>query len=204
MQRFRSCVLTLAVMIFSHAAFGVDGIILIDQNRALAGNVTPGDAPGFPVTISLPGSFRLSGNLTPPAVNTNAIDITSSSVTLDLNGFRAQCSYSQEIPGAACVGGGFANLNNIEIRNGTVSNAGGFGIGIWFLFSPGVAIENLRISGGGASFVLGVSSRIKNVIVLTGPSLQCPSLIIDSINLSGSAGGGGGCVRVNSLGVWPN
>ena len=25
----------------------VDGVILIDQNRALAGGITPGDAPGF-------------------------------------------------------------------------------------------------------------------------------------------------------------
>jgi hypothetical protein len=43
--------------------------VLIDQNRALAGNVTPGDNPGFPVTLSLPGSYRLSGNLTAPALD---------------------------------------------------------------------------------------------------------------------------------------
>ena len=38
--------------------WAVDGVILIDQTKALAGNVTPGDTPGFPVTISLPGSYR--------------------------------------------------------------------------------------------------------------------------------------------------
>ena len=67
-------------------AFAVDGVTLIDQARALAGNVTPGDAPGFPVTLSLPGSYRLSGNLivlTP----TDGILITADRVTLDLNGF---------------------------------------------------------------------------------------------------------------------
>ncbi len=33
----------------------------------MAGAVTPGDTPGFPVTISLPASYRLAGNLTLPA-----------------------------------------------------------------------------------------------------------------------------------------
>src|SRR5947207_5818225 len=67
--------------------YAVDGVILIDQNRALAGGVTPGDAPGFPVTISVAGSYRLSGNLTVPDANTTAISITAKNVTIDLNGF---------------------------------------------------------------------------------------------------------------------
>ena len=67
--------------------FAVDGVVLIDQNRALAGNVAPGDAPGFPITISQAGSYRLSGNLTVTDPNTVAIQITADFVTLDLNGF---------------------------------------------------------------------------------------------------------------------
>jgi hypothetical protein len=35
------------------------GVVLIDQSRALAGNVTPGDNSGFPVTISQPGTYQL-------------------------------------------------------------------------------------------------------------------------------------------------
>ena len=49
----------------------VDGVVLINQAAALAGNVTPGDTPGFPVVISVSGSYRLSGNLTVPDANTN-------------------------------------------------------------------------------------------------------------------------------------
>src|SRR5438128_1949460 len=66
--------------------YAVDGVILIDQNRALAGNLTPGDGPGFPVTISQPGSYGLSSNLTVPLGN-HGIEITADGVTLDLNGF---------------------------------------------------------------------------------------------------------------------
>jgi len=54
----------------SSSLYAVDGVILIDQNHALSGNITPGDAPGFPVTISQPGSYRLSGDLLIPDANT--------------------------------------------------------------------------------------------------------------------------------------
>ena len=59
----------------------------IDQNKALAGSVTPGDAPGFPITLSVPGSYKLTGNLVVPG-GLNGIEITSDKLTLDLNGFR--------------------------------------------------------------------------------------------------------------------
>jgi len=54
-------------------AYAVDGVVLINQSVALSGNVTPGDTPGFPVTISAPGSYRLSSNLIVPDGNTTAI-----------------------------------------------------------------------------------------------------------------------------------
>src|ERR1700760_4561283 len=71
----------------SSSLYAVDGVVLIDQNHALAGNITPGDTPGFPVTITQPGSYKLSGNLTVADANTTAIVIASDYVTLDLNGF---------------------------------------------------------------------------------------------------------------------
>jgi hypothetical protein len=71
------------------AAEAVDGVVLIDQSKANAGNVTPGDAPGFPVTLSRAGSYRLSGNLVISSLGT-AIEITAEHVTLDLNGFTIQ------------------------------------------------------------------------------------------------------------------
>lgn len=96
-------------------AFAVDGVVLIDQNRALAGNVTPGDAPGFPVTLSVPGSYRLSGNLTAPA-NTDGIVIAADFVTLDLNGFTLTGSGS----GTGIFNGGIGRLGTV-IRNGSVT-----------------------------------------------------------------------------------
>src|SRR5687767_6473062 len=65
---------------------GGDGVVEFNQSDALRGGVTPGDAPGFPVTLSAAGSYRLSGNLTVPAGGSGVI-IDADNVTLDLNGF---------------------------------------------------------------------------------------------------------------------
>src|SRR5262245_45192224 len=84
-----------AIPISAHAA---NGVIPIDQDRALAGNVTLAEAAGFPVTISQSGSYRLFGNLTVTNVDTTVIQVTADSVTLDLNGFSI-------IGPAICVAG---------------------------------------------------------------------------------------------------
>jgi hypothetical protein len=72
-------------------ALAVDGVLEINQAKALAGDVTAGDAPGFPVTLSQPGSYRLTSNLAGDGGDGGAaavIQITTSSVSLDLNGFE--------------------------------------------------------------------------------------------------------------------
>jgi len=140
-------------------AHAVDGVILIDQNRALAGNVTPGDAPGFPVTISQPGSYRLSGNLTVPNANVTAIEITGDNVTIDLNGFAiigpTVCTGSP--PTCSPVSGtGFgitsATATTIAVYNGTVRGMGSSGI----FFTTGASaaghiVERVRAESNGGN-----------------------------------------------------
>ena len=58
---------------------------VINQGNAATG-IGGGDTPGFPVTITNSGSYILSTNRSPPT-GVDAIDITASNVTLDLNGF---------------------------------------------------------------------------------------------------------------------
>jgi hypothetical protein len=62
---WRRMVWMCALAAISSNLYAVDGIVLIDQNRALAGNVTPGDA-GFPVTISQSGATAYRGTLPSP------------------------------------------------------------------------------------------------------------------------------------------
>ncbi len=91
-SRVRNMVLT-AVAILTLEGFAYaqktddDGVRIITQKRAGQGNVTTGDTPGFPVTISESGSYRLGSNLIVPDADTTAIDITAGNVVVDLNGF---------------------------------------------------------------------------------------------------------------------
>jgi hypothetical protein len=96
----------------------------IDQNRALAGNISPGDTPGFPITLNQPGSYKLTSNLYVPA-GLSGVDINAANVTLDLNGF-------------AIVGPEDCRLlNGSFVCNGTAGSAAGV--------LPG---ENSRVMNG--------------------------------------------------------
>ena len=148
----------------------IDGVVRIDQGRALAGGVTPGDAPGFPVTISQPGSYRLTGNLIVPDLNTTAIQITADSVTVDLNGFNiigpAVC---RRTPATTCPPSGTGTgieaapegsagqpptgPRGIRVLNGSVRGMGLFGI---LLRADDSVVERATASGNaGAGIVAG-------------------------------------------------
>jgi len=145
-------------------AWAVDGVVLIDQNRALAGNATPGDTPGFPVTITQPGSYRLAGNLLLPDGNSTAIEIKASHVTIDLNGFAIlgpvdcsagfPCANAGTFQSHAIVAGSDVParaFNDITIRNGTIAGAGADAVHI---LGDTVVIEDLRLRDLGLSGVV--------------------------------------------------
>jgi len=95
-------------------AGAVDGVLEINQARALAGGISPGDAAGYPIRINAPGSYRLTGNLTTDG-NNSGIEIWSDDVTLDLNGFTVTCAGGVVVDGVSVPG-----FKNVEIRNGTI------------------------------------------------------------------------------------
>lgn len=109
--------LTLVIAGVLGLAAPADAQKTLNQAKALAGGITPGDTAGFPVTISTPGSYKLIGNLTVTNADTiSAIHITANHVTLDLNGFR--------IAGPGTPGEGYGVVSdtqsNIAVINGSV------------------------------------------------------------------------------------
>ncbi len=126
----------------------VDGVIEINQARASAGGVTPGDAPGFPVTIARAGSYRLTGSLRVPSAK-DGIEVKASNVTIDLNGF------SIEPDGGATPGSGiaanFAGVRATHVRRGAVS--GMANRGIWV--NEQSIVEDVRV---GSCFVTGIEA----------------------------------------------
>jgi hypothetical protein len=117
----------------------VDGVIEINQAKALAGGVTPGDTAGFPVIISESGSYRLTSNLSVASAANHAIQIpgTVENVTIDLNGFSItgpnSCSGGGSSIACSFSSGGHGilmeqGLNSVRITNGTIQGMGGSGI----------------------------------------------------------------------------
>jgi hypothetical protein len=156
----------LAMALLPACAFAVDGVVLINQSTVMS-------AGGFPYTITQPGSYRLSGNLTVADANTNAIDIFANNVTIDLNGFSI-------IGPVVCTGEGI-NLKcspngigagvhagvaswGITVFNGSVTRMGYFGINLYshsssvervhadFNGTGGIYVTDATVSGCTANF----------------------------------------------------
>lgn len=79
----------------------------------------PGDDPGYPVTISQPGSYVLKSALNPPPSEVG-IQAEADFVTLDLAGF----SVSRTSVGPNGIAGVLVLNVGIEVRNGHVSGMG--------------------------------------------------------------------------------
>lgn len=183
----RSSVLAMGVVLFSVSAVAVDGVVLIDQNKALAGNVTPSDLAGFPISINQPGSYRLAGNLTLPDLNTNGIEINVQNVTLDLNGFAilgpVTCT---EFPTIGCSATGSGRgirsvvFANVLLRNGFVQGMGSDGIsllggtvesiqanqnaGTGINMTAGIVRDSIARNNGSAGIAVAFGSVLRNVL----------------------------------------
>jgi len=120
-------------------AVGVDGVIEINQARALAGDVPAGDNPGFPVTITHGGSYRLTSDLVVGSANGIEIKAAADLVALDLNGFAIKHT------GSACCAAISAEtgVRRIFVRNGLVLD---FDWGIYATYVP-ASVESFQAVG---------------------------------------------------------
>ena len=146
-----SLALFFALVVPAHAG---DGVTEINQARALAGGVTAGDTPGFPVTISESGSYRLVGNLTVTSTTADAISIMSvSAVSLDLGGFSIEGPGSGSGNGVQGTGGGHT------VRNGLIFSMGRDGV----LLAGNVRVERIdALSNGLNGIKVGANSIVSS------------------------------------------
>ena len=161
-------------MALATTAFAADGVVEINQARALAGGVSNGDAPGFPVTISESGSYMLTGNLEVDDANTTAIEITRYSVDLDLNGFVIKgpvtCTLGFDFAVTSCSGSAQGEDGwGIEIRElGITVHDGsifGMGAGGVYVAGPGNTIRNLTVTTTGGFGIRTASSDTTTLVV---------------------------------------
>jgi Right handed beta helix region len=100
----------------------------------------------LPYTITNPGSYYVTTNLTSPGSG-NGITISSGNVTVDLNGFTLQ-GVPASLDGIYVYG----TITNIVVRNGTVTGWGSHGIDAWSGGYPrNMVFEKLTISANAAN-----------------------------------------------------
>ncbi|MGH6925623.1 MAG: right-handed parallel beta-helix repeat-containing protein [Propylenella sp.] len=148
---------------FTASAFA-QGQVVITQSNALAGNVTPGDPPGFPAVLSQPGSYILGSNLSPGA-GLDAIVTSAPDITIDLNGFRLSGGPAGGTNNARI--GVYALSDRLTVKNGTI---GAFKqAGIWANGRGYLVVENVRIVNGylGIYNENGEFARIQNSTIAT-------------------------------------
>ena len=169
-----------------------DGRIEINQASVEA-------AGGFPFTITEPGSYVLTGNLSVPA-DTNGIVIDTDEITLDLNGFSisgpATCTPSSCDSGSTL---GIAPQNFLTDATGTtVRNGVVRGFSAYCVWLTRMArVENLFVTQCGWSGIIANSGVITgNRILNTGQAgLAMGAETAFAHNKIGSTGLGGGGQR---------
>jgi len=177
------CFAILAGLGLAARATAVDGVIEIHQAAVAQGGITPGDAPGFPVTLSRPGSYRLTSSLSSSSRGTVYVAIASAGVVLDLNGFAIGC-----FEGASCAasasGQGIsgASWDDVTIRNGTVTGVGSSCITL----GARATIASLHVTSCGLHGIsVGARSRILDTTVAgcdgNGIVAGAGSLVRDSV-----------------------
>jgi hypothetical protein len=184
---------------YAGLSYAVEGAVLINNLTAKFGNITPGDAPGYPVTISKPGNYVLTGNLEGLGA---IIEITSSLVTLDLNGF----SINNTAAGGGAVIKATEGTMHVTVMNGNVLG-GGSGGGVYLKRVSVIEKINLHAGDGGLS--VGDYGRIRDcTFISSGPAgISAGDYSVVSNNILSQVGGiyvgKGSRVTGNEIGEGP-
>jgi Right handed beta helix region len=194
----------------SQAALAVDGVVEINQARVDQGDISPGDRPGFPVSITAPGSYRLTGDLTENPQSGPMVVVDASNVTLDLNGFSLIGSAACGAAGGNCIPAGsagfegvYANIgaHNLSVLHGVIRGMVGAGLDLQGLSARLVGVRAVGNANGGAqlgpycvlSEVTAIGNGADGIRVDQGCSVS-GSLASgnhdDGIEVTGPAGGG--------------
>jgi len=151
------------ISVFMGAA---DAQVVITQAKALQGGVTPGDAAGFPIILSRPGSYRFGTNIQPPA-STIGIELKSPDITIDLNGFRLASAH-------AAVIGILSTVDRVTIHGGTITGFTGSAISD---DGNNLAVENTLITLNGAGIDASPPSTVRvvnnSISVNGGDAIHC-------------------------------
>jgi hypothetical protein len=138
----------------------------VEPRTAVNALNTPGDADSL-FKISHPGSYYLTGNLT-GVVGKHGIEIASSGVTLDLNGFEV---FGFPVGGFDGVITTVVGLSNIAVLNGSVRNWSAKGIDLSSVPASGCRVDRILAGGNvGGGIDTGPGSIVSNCSIFANTS----------------------------------
>ncbi len=146
-ETLRGILIVMTGLIVASIGWASDGAVEINAAAAGVGGITPGDAPGYPVTLSRSGRYVLTGDLELPSAGTTGIEILAEAVTVDLNDFsiRGVVTCTSAVP--------------------PVCTPSGIGVGIRSTQAYTV-VRGGRVLGMGNDCIrLGASARVERVVV---------------------------------------
>lgn len=193
MQASKGVIVLLALVAGSAQAqiYTGSGLITITQTNASGSGIGPGDSPGYPVTITNPGSYKLGSNLSPPS-GVDAIDISADYVTLDLNGCTITgfdtCSIVPPNLGATCAAGSwgegvYSTGAQTTVKNGSVN---GFSTGVDLGGDAGnvskvsLSQDEIGLVTFGFGYLVDDVQAFRNGtgIILLGPAVQARNITV--------------------------
>jgi len=159
---------------FSNAvpALAADGVVEINQTCAVQTGCTAGDTAGYPVSLTQPGSYRLTSNLLQPGAATDVIEITANDVAIDLGGFEISGPFSCPGNPANCAAAGLGqavdadSASGVSVTNGAVrGTARGIALGDYCIVQDVRVIETTNhgiFAGTGCALTRVVAARNGN------------------------------------------
>ena len=183
---YSSLLVSIFLAVLPDSVLAADGRLEINQ-ACVAGGCFAGDGAGFPVEITVPGSYVFTSDIHSNKPGESGINIQTDDVSLALNGFTLSGADAADGIGVILEG------NRIEIRDGRIHD---FNIGVWVSdeslhgqYSRAVSltvdsvnttgirlshyslVQDCIISGGGPGIEVGNHSRaVGNQVILSGPS----------------------------------
>lgn len=165
--------IAIASIVAPASVIASDGQLEINQACAINAGCFTGDSPGFPVTITLPGSYRLTGNLdlSTEGANVSGITISAPAVSIDLGGFHiigpTICTGSGSgiscTPSSTGVGSAGVQFTSSAIagvvKNGIVRNMTNFGI---LSQATGLRVQDTTVLHNGRD---GISSGLGSLLI---------------------------------------
>jgi hypothetical protein len=182
-------VLVLLLRRFFLAILVIPMFTLVPLARAETLNCSSVDS--LPFTISKPGIYCLTKNLSFKSLSVDAITITASSVLLDLDGYTIRNTAGSGTIASGISAGQTYGQTNITVRNGTLQ---GFFAGIRFLGGPpsgGHLVEQLLVVDTYAYAIQmsGQGNIIRNNRILRiGGTTTSPGVDIDAISVFSGSG----------------